>query len=230
MFGLWGCRGFTRQPKNENSNRAHFRVPAIQTPPKFNEIPPREGRKNEHCGGRGKKKRNCGRSGGGEGVGGGGSGGTPKSCTHENLEHTQQNTPHTTHNRTRSRTHLTQHTTEHTSTIWANWLMSNWPRSNWPKSSIFLRGGTGLTERRETCPTVIRPHAWKNTRPSGNVNTTVWLYAHRSTLEVLPSGWWLPSPEGGLLLDTAALPTDTNLLLKSRRHRQPRPPPSLGTA
>ena len=28
---LWGLRGFTRQP--ENSKRAHFRAPALQTPP-----------------------------------------------------------------------------------------------------------------------------------------------------------------------------------------------------
>ena len=52
-FGLSGCcvkpqrlrgrRGFTRQP--ENSKRAHLSVPALQTPPKFNEKTPREGRK-----------------------------------------------------------------------------------------------------------------------------------------------------------------------------------------
>ena len=42
---LRGRRGFTRQP--ENSKRAHFRAPALQTPPKFHT--PREGRKNENC-------------------------------------------------------------------------------------------------------------------------------------------------------------------------------------
>ena len=39
VFGVLGAasgrRGFTRQP--ENSKRAHLRVPALQTPPKFNE-------------------------------------------------------------------------------------------------------------------------------------------------------------------------------------------------
>ena len=42
---VWGRRGFTRQP--ENSKRAHFRTPALQTPPKFHEKTPRERRKNE---------------------------------------------------------------------------------------------------------------------------------------------------------------------------------------
>ena len=37
---LQGRRGFTRQP--ENSKRAHFRAPALQTPPKFNERTPQE--------------------------------------------------------------------------------------------------------------------------------------------------------------------------------------------
>ena len=52
-FGLSGCRvkpwrlrgrrGFTRQP--ENSKRALLSAPALQTPPKFHEKDPREGRK-----------------------------------------------------------------------------------------------------------------------------------------------------------------------------------------
>ena len=54
---LWGIRGFTRQP--ENSQRAHFRPPALQTPPKFNERTSKRGRKNENCGGRGKKRAKC---------------------------------------------------------------------------------------------------------------------------------------------------------------------------
>ena len=41
---LWGRRGLTRQP--ENSKRAHLRVPALQTPPKFHEKTPRETKKN----------------------------------------------------------------------------------------------------------------------------------------------------------------------------------------
>ena len=45
----------TRQP--ENSKRAHLRVPALQTPPKFHEKDKREGKKNKNCGRRGKKKR-----------------------------------------------------------------------------------------------------------------------------------------------------------------------------
>ena len=57
---LWG-RGFTRQP--ENSKRAHLRAPALQTPPKF-QGPPREGRKNENCGGRWEKRAKFWRSGG----------------------------------------------------------------------------------------------------------------------------------------------------------------------
>ena len=40
---LRGRRGFTRQP--ENSKRAHLSAPALQTPPKFHEKTPREGRK-----------------------------------------------------------------------------------------------------------------------------------------------------------------------------------------
>ena len=45
----------TRQP--ENSKRAHFRAPALQTPPKFHARTPRERKKKENCGGGGKKKR-----------------------------------------------------------------------------------------------------------------------------------------------------------------------------
>ena len=42
--------------------------------------------------------------------------------------------------------------------------------------------GTGLTQRRETLS--HSDEAWKNTRPSGHVNTTMWLHlhAHHSTL------------------------------------------------
>ena len=47
--------GFTRQP--ENSKRAHFRVRALHTPPKFHEKIPRERRKNEISGLREQKKR-----------------------------------------------------------------------------------------------------------------------------------------------------------------------------
>ena len=45
----------TRQP--ENSKRAHFRAPALQTPPKFHVRTPRERKKIENCGGRREKKR-----------------------------------------------------------------------------------------------------------------------------------------------------------------------------
>ena len=67
-FGLSGCRvkppaappdqaagARTRQP--ENSKRAHFRAPALQTPPKFHEKTPRETQKERNGGGKGKKKR-----------------------------------------------------------------------------------------------------------------------------------------------------------------------------
>ena len=49
-----GFGGFTRQP--ENSKRAHLSAPALQTPPKFNEKTPREGRK-ERILGREKEKK-----------------------------------------------------------------------------------------------------------------------------------------------------------------------------
>ena len=49
----WGV--FTRQP--ENSKRAHWRVPALQAPPKFHEKTPREREKKSENGGvRGDKK------------------------------------------------------------------------------------------------------------------------------------------------------------------------------
>ena len=67
-FGLSGCRvkppqappdraagARTRQP--ENSKRAHFRAPALLSPPKFHERIPRERKKKENCGGRREKKR-----------------------------------------------------------------------------------------------------------------------------------------------------------------------------
>ena len=73
----------TRQP--ENSKRAHLRVPALQTPPKFNEKTPRETRKNEISGGREKKKREI--------LGGpaeGGPGERPKNLEHTHHTHKQQ--------------------------------------------------------------------------------------------------------------------------------------------
>ena len=68
-FGLSGCRvkpqqphqtgplGLVRTRQPENSKRAHFRAPALQTPPKFHERTPRERKKNEISGGREQKKR-----------------------------------------------------------------------------------------------------------------------------------------------------------------------------
>ena len=53
--GLWRRRGFTRQP--ENSKRAHLRVPALQTPPKFHEKTPREREKKSEDGGKRVKKK-----------------------------------------------------------------------------------------------------------------------------------------------------------------------------
>ena len=72
--GLVGPPGFhttAREPK-----RAHFRVPAFKTPPKFNEKTPRETQKERNGGGRGKKKSEIlgGPAEGGSG-GGGSSGG-----------------------------------------------------------------------------------------------------------------------------------------------------------
>ena len=43
----------TRQP--ENSTRAHFRAPALQTPPKFHEKTPERHKKNETVVGKGRK-------------------------------------------------------------------------------------------------------------------------------------------------------------------------------
>ena len=45
----------TRQP--ENSKRAHFRAPALQTPPKFHKLTPRETQKERNVVGKGKEKR-----------------------------------------------------------------------------------------------------------------------------------------------------------------------------
>ena len=54
-----GRRGFTRQP--ENSKRAHQRVRALQTPPKFHKKTPRERKKAKMEAGEGRKKeRNVG--------------------------------------------------------------------------------------------------------------------------------------------------------------------------
>ena len=47
-------------------SQPHLRVPVLQTPPKFQETTPKRGRKNENCGGRGKKERNFVLSSGGE--------------------------------------------------------------------------------------------------------------------------------------------------------------------
>ena len=60
FFLSWGVLSccFTQQP--ENSKRAHLRVPALQTPPKFHENTPRETQKERNGGGRGKKARNFG--------------------------------------------------------------------------------------------------------------------------------------------------------------------------
>ena len=55
----WETQGLAQQP--ENSKRAHFRAPALQTPPKFHARTPRERKKKENCGGRREKKeRNFG--------------------------------------------------------------------------------------------------------------------------------------------------------------------------
>ena len=58
-----GLHTTAREPK-----RAHPRVPAFKNTTKIPRKDPQEGRKNENCGGRGKKKRNFRRSGGGPSV------------------------------------------------------------------------------------------------------------------------------------------------------------------
>ena len=55
---LRGRRGFTRQP--ENSKRAHSRVPALQTPPKFPREDTQRDRKSENGAGVGKKREMLG--------------------------------------------------------------------------------------------------------------------------------------------------------------------------
>ena len=62
-FGLSGCRvkprrphqtgppGLVRTRQPENSKRAHFTAPALQTPPKYHGRTPRERKKKENCGG-----------------------------------------------------------------------------------------------------------------------------------------------------------------------------------
>ena len=92
-----------REPK-----RAHLRVPALQTPPKFHERTPREEERMKIVAGEGQKRAKCwavgrrGSGGGavGEGVRRSGSQGERPNLgrTHENLEHTQHRhtTPHHT--------------------------------------------------------------------------------------------------------------------------------------
>ena len=54
---VWSYRAVVWKPGGpENSKRAHFRVPAFKTPPKFNEKTPRETQKQRNGGGKGKKK------------------------------------------------------------------------------------------------------------------------------------------------------------------------------
>ena len=78
----------TRQP--ENSKRAHLRVPALQTPPKFNEKTPRERRKNEISGGREKKSAKFWAVQGKGGPAEGGPGERTKNLEHTHHTHKQQ--------------------------------------------------------------------------------------------------------------------------------------------
>ena len=119
-------RGFTRQP--ENSKRARLSRPSI-TPPKFHETTPKRGRKNENCGGRGKKKSEIlgcpaeGRSGG-EGVRGSAQIlDTPTKIlnTHRHTRHndttTQRHNDTTTQHNNTTQHNTTQHnTTQHNTT------------------------------------------------------------------------------------------------------------------
>ena len=63
FWRLRGRQGFTQQP--ENSKRAHLRVPALQTPPKFHEKTHRETKRTKWGRERERKEQNVGRSGGG---------------------------------------------------------------------------------------------------------------------------------------------------------------------
>ena len=92
-------RGFTRQP--ENSKRAHFRAPALQTPPKFHEktSQEREERK-KNVAGEGKKKSEILGGPGGGAVRGGGRRAV-RGEEGKNVEHAQKmlnkpKNPHTT--------------------------------------------------------------------------------------------------------------------------------------
>ena len=127
-----GRRGFTRQALEPN---VHISGPRpSKTPPKFNErTPPREGRKNENCGG-GKRERHFGPSGGGgswgkapgsreEGPGrrgprDGGVRGTGGPREHPNFGHTHNNLEHhhnttTSHENQKAHNTQTQHTQCH---------------------------------------------------------------------------------------------------------------------
>ena len=141
--------GFTPQPESPNVDIWGPRSP--KTPPKFKKKTPRENRKNENCGGRGKKKAKfwgvrrkgvqeravLGKGGPGEGRSWGravrGDGGV-RGSTHENLEHTQH-TPHTRHTQHTQTQHTnTTHTTHTQHKFAKNGLAKNVIGQKWPKT------------------------------------------------------------------------------------------------
>ena len=136
-------RGFTQQPKN--SKRAHFRAPALQTPPKFHERTPRERRKKENCGGRGKKATFWAvRRRGVRERGGSGRTNKPKAlrgmpgCWRGNWQPPEVAQPtKMVHNHEIIRKANIWSTTAKicTTTCPRVWFKSNCPHSNWPKSS-----------------------------------------------------------------------------------------------
>ena len=142
-FGLSGCRVKPRRHQvwpAPSLARFCFGRPVGPGHEKSTKGPPRERRKNENCGGRGKKRDFFGSGGRG------GSGGGPNlGHTHENFKHTPHRHNTTQHNTTQHNT--TQHnTTQHNTTqqtleigLSRSKLFgpnSNWPKSNWRKSSI----------------------------------------------------------------------------------------------
>ena len=119
-----------REPK-----RGCLSVVGQQTPPKFNEKDQQEREKRiKNCGGRGKKERNFGRSGGGFGP-------NqqphhqhePRTTTNDNKQpqhNTQQHTPTTQHTQQQ---HRTTHSTQHKQHTKIGWPKMDWPKVDWPK-------------------------------------------------------------------------------------------------
>ena len=141
---LLGRRGFTRQP--ENSQRAHFRAPALQKHhPNSTKGPPRERRKKENCGG-------------GEGesakfwalppFGPPPFGAPPHTPTHSNTHPHTDTHQHTQHTPTHTNTHPHTPKPHHHPTAWEGagvWMKVVWDESGhgmkvvWDERGIVMK-------------------------------------------------------------------------------------------